>query len=182
MKWYSKNNIIKWLRLLHRNLGYLFVGITIVYGVSGIILNHKQNRKDPAFKTLHVENQLPKMLTITEFEKVFNAEFSDFTLNKVLPEEDRYQLFIQGGLGHYYKETGHISLEVYKKKPLVYFMNKLHYNQKNYWTVFADVYAGALLYFALSGLFMVRGKNSIAKRGKWYLIAGIAIVLLFIWL
>ena len=30
----------KWNRWTHRELGYLFFGMTIIYGVSGIALNH----------------------------------------------------------------------------------------------------------------------------------------------
>ena len=37
MKWRKWNNI------LHRDLGYLFFGLTIIYVISGISLNHKHN-------------------------------------------------------------------------------------------------------------------------------------------
>lgn len=30
----------KWNRWLHRELGYLFFGMSIIYGLSGIALNH----------------------------------------------------------------------------------------------------------------------------------------------
>lgn len=182
MKHLNSKNIRKWLRLLHRDLGYFFVGITLVYAISGIILNHKETRKDPAFKTIVVEQQMEKMLSVSNFEAEFAQKFGGYTLNKLIPNDDRYQLFIKGGIGSYNVETGWISFEVYQKKPLVYFMNKLHYNQKNYWTVIADIFAGALIFFVLSGLFMVRGKNSLMQRGKWYVIAGIALLVIYIWL
>ena len=182
MKWLTSKNIRKWLRILHRDLGYFFVGITMVYAISGIILNHKQNRHDPAFKTITIESQITPFLTVSEFEKTFASTFNNYHLNKILPDENQYQLFIKGGIGYYNPESGLVSFEVYQKKPLVYFMNKLHYNQKNYWTVVADTFAGTLIFFAISGLFMVPGKNSLMKRGKWYLIAGIVLVLVYIWL
>jgi uncharacterized protein len=37
MKWRKWNNII------HRDLGYLMVGLSIIYAVSGIMLNHKHD-------------------------------------------------------------------------------------------------------------------------------------------
>ena len=30
----------KWSRILHRDIGYFFIGTTIIYGLSGIALNH----------------------------------------------------------------------------------------------------------------------------------------------
>lgn len=182
MKWLNKQNIRKWLRIIHRDLGYFMVGISLVYGISGIILNHKKTHNDPAFKTIVHEKQIEKMLTVSNFETAFSIQFSNYTLNKLIPNENRYQLFIKGGVGYYDLETGKLSFEVYQKKPLVYFINKLHYNQKSYWTTVADIFAGALIFFALSGLFLVRGKNSLLQRGKWYVIAGIFLVILYIWI
>ena len=30
----------KWSRILHRDIGYFFIGTTLIYGISGIALNH----------------------------------------------------------------------------------------------------------------------------------------------
>ena len=30
----------KWFRIIHRDFGYLFFGMTIIYAVSGIAINH----------------------------------------------------------------------------------------------------------------------------------------------
>ena len=30
----------KWNNILHRDIGYIIVGLTLVYGVSGIAVNH----------------------------------------------------------------------------------------------------------------------------------------------
>lgn len=182
MSWWSKANWRKWLRTIHRFLGYFTVGITLVYAISGIILNHKQTRVDPAFKTISVEKSFPAGLTIDAFTSLFEQDFPGQQLNKILPEEQLYRLYLKGGIGQYNVFSGALSFEVYQKKPLVYFINKLHYNQKNYWTTPADFYAGALIFFALSGLFMVRGKNSLLKRGKWYVIAGILLIMIYIWI
>ncbi|MDA3929782.1 MAG: peptidase [Prolixibacteraceae bacterium] len=182
MKWLSKKNIRKWLRIIHRDLGYFVVGITLVYGVSGIILNHKETKVDPAFKTIYIEQQIDSRLSISKFESTFAESFSDYTLNRIIPNNNSYKLFLTGGMGTYVPETGLISFEVYKKKPLVYFMNKLHYNQKNYWTTPADFFGGGLIFLALSGLFMARGKKGFKGRGKWFALAGIILVILYIWL
>ena len=30
----------KWSRILHRDIGYFFIGTTLIYAISGIALNH----------------------------------------------------------------------------------------------------------------------------------------------
>lgn len=178
----NKKNIRKWLRLIHRDLGYFIVGITLVYALSGIILNHKNSREDPAYKTISVNNLLNPHLTIDEFNMIFMSDFPKIKINKIIPETNRYQLYLQGGLGYYEPISGKLFFEIYKKKPLVYFINKLHYNQKKYWTTPADFFGGALIFLSLSGLFMVRGKKGISGRGLWYLIGGMVVVVIYIWL
>lgn len=180
MSWLSKKNIRKWLRILHRNVGFFVVGVTLVYAVSGIILNHKKLHNDPSYRTIIIEDNIPVGLTIEALELFFANRFDAYALNKVLPDNGQYQLFIKGGVGSYNPDTGFLQFEVYKKKPVVFFINKLHYNQKKYWTAPADVFGGILIFLALSGIFMVRGKNGLIGSGKWYLMAGFIFVLLFI--
>lgn len=182
MSWLNKKNLRKWLRIIHRDLGYFVVGITLVYAISGIILNHKQPRIDPAYKTIVVEVDWESGLTATEFENYFSDHFSDYTLNKIVPDHNRYQLFLKSGVGSYHLETGALKFEIYQKKPFVFFINKLHYNQKRYWTTPADFYAGALILLVLSGLIMVRGKKGLTGSGKWYVLAGIVLVVVYIWI
>ncbi|WP_154665659.1 hypothetical protein [Saccharicrinis fermentans] len=45
----------------------------------------------------------------------------------------------------------------------------------------ADFFAVSLIFFAISGLFLSRGKKSVKGRGKWFILAGIVVVVVF-WL
>ena len=65
-------------------------------------------------------------------------------------------------------------------KPIAYWVNRFHYNRVKGWIPMADIFAGSLIFLAISGLFMVKGKHGIAKRGKWYLLIGILIPILYI--
>lgn len=181
MSWFNKKNIRKWLRILHRDIGYFVVGITIVYAVSGIILNHKKKNVDPAYKTISVEQKIDVGLTIDSLQVFFNERFVEFQLNKIIPESNVYRLFLKGGVGSYQIDSGQLEFEVYQRKPIVHFINKLHYNQKNYWTLPSDIFAGVLIFLAISGIFIVRGKKGLSGSGKWYLLAGVALVLIYIW-
>ena len=57
-------------------------------------------------------------------------------------------------------ETGHALLEIIKRKPVFREINFLHYNKpKKLWTWFADLFAGLMILFAITGLFMIKGKK-----------------------
>jgi uncharacterized protein len=182
MKWLTKKNIRKWLRIIHRDLGYFLVGTTIVYSISGIILNHKKTGEDPAYKTEVIKEELTKSMTISQFTKTFEERFQHYKLNRLIPEDKGYQLFIKGGIGFYNTISGELWFEIYKKKPIVFFFNKLHYNQKKFWTTPADIFAVSLIFLAISGLIMVRGKKGFIGRGIWFTLGGILFVIIFIWL
>ena len=47
----------KLLRALHRDVGYIAVGLTLVYALSGLALNHIQDW-DPNFRQIKVEHRL----------------------------------------------------------------------------------------------------------------------------
>ena len=34
------NKIRKWNRIIHRDLGYIAVGLSLVYAISGVVVNH----------------------------------------------------------------------------------------------------------------------------------------------
>src|SRR5262245_42522096 len=50
-----------WLRALHRDAGYFFVGLTFVYAVSGLAVNHIADW-EPNFRQVTRQHQLPAPL------------------------------------------------------------------------------------------------------------------------
>ncbi|MBI9057563.1 MAG: PepSY-associated TM helix domain-containing protein [Labilibaculum sp.] len=179
MKWWSSKSMRKWLRFIHRDLGYFFVGITIIYSVSGIILNHKKNGEDPAYRTEYKTMQLASSLSPDKLTSYWKENITEYSLNRIIPEDDSYNIYIKGGLGSYNPVNGELSFEVYEKKEWVYFINKLHYNSKKGWTLMADIFAIVMIVFAISGIFMVPGKKGVTGRGKWLIAIGIIIPFLF---
>ena len=87
---------------------------------------------------------------------------------------------LEGGVGVYNSVTGVTEYEVHVKRPVIYWFNRLHYNRVNGWNVMGDFFAVSLVFFALSGLFMMKGKNGIAGRGKWFLLIGLLIPVLYV--
>jgi len=179
MKWSSKK-VRKWLRIIHRDLGYVMVGISLIYGISGYVLNH-MNGKDPAYETIEGTVQLNPLLSQSEIKATWAAKDDLPEIKRILPiDEDHYRLMLDGGIGVYESNTGQAVYEEHRKKPIIYFMNKLHYNKAGGWTIMGDIFAFSLIFFAISGLFMVKGKKGLNGRGKWYVLIGLAIPLVYL--
>ncbi|MCD8101216.1 MAG: PepSY-associated TM helix domain-containing protein [Alistipes sp.] len=176
-----ENKATRWLRVIHRDLGYVVVGLCLVYGISGILLNH-MGESDPAYRSANHTVQLPSGLNGDGLAAAWNGAGSDLpALRRIMPIDDRHsRLMLDGGVGVYDSADGRLDYEVHRKRPFVYWINKLHYSKVRGWSVMADLFAVSLLFLAVSGLFMVRGKKGLAGRGKWYLIAGLLIPVVYI--
>ena len=167
------------LRIIHRDIGFFVVGFTLVYAISGIILNHLSN-KNPAFRTEAKTIQLPANLMEAELSDAWFAKKDLPDLKSVMRmDENRLRLFIDGGTGVYHVPSGSLSYEKHENRLLIYWINRLHYNKVKGWSLVADFFAGSLILLAITGLFIVKGKRGIAGSGKWYLLIGILIPILF---
>ena len=176
----SSTQIVRWLRIIHRDLGYLMVGICLVYGISGMLLNH-MNGKDPAYKSTYHTLNLAPGLGQEGLAAAWNGNTGLPKLKNTMPiDEEHTRLMLDGGIGVYNNGTGILDYELHKKRQLVYWINKLHYNKVNGWSIMADIFAVSLIFFAVSGLFMVRGRKGLLGRGKWFLAAGLMIPVLYI--
>ena len=76
---------------------------------------------------------------------------------------------------------GTASFEETRERPGLRQANFLHLNQaKKLWTWMADLYAVGLLILAVTGLFVLRGRNGITGRGAWLTAVGVAIPAVFL--
>jgi len=174
------SKIKKYLRIIHRDLGFLMVGVCLIYGISGILLNH-MNGEDQGFKTELKTITIETNLSKDDLFTYWNSRSELPAINKIFPSDNiHYKLMLQGGTGIYIPNSGEVSYEIHKKRPFVYWINKLHYNKVKGWSLVADLFAVSLIFFALSGLFIAGRKNGLAGNGKWYLIAGVLIPVLYI--
>lgn len=172
----NKKIVRKWLRIIHRDLGYFFVGVILIYAFSGILLNHKIT----AYSTISHTHQLPANLNKEKFSKQWNQQQTGVKLKNIIPQNNQFQLFLEGGIGEYNIKTGKLSYETYKRNLLIDFIHRLHYNTIVGWKYFADFFAVSLIFFAISGMFLSKGKKGLMGRGKWLVFAGIAITCLIV--
>lgn len=176
--------IRKWNRNIHRDLGYFFFGMTVIYALSGIALNHIDDW-NPNFIITNItkrvdlpqKNEINKeiilrMLATLEIENDYKKHY--------FPDANSLKVFLHSGNIVVDLSNNRAEIELLRKRPVFNQMNFLHYNPKKWWTWFADIFGGALLFLAFSGLFILRGKNGIKGRGAWLTIAGIILPVVFL--
>ncbi len=180
MRWWKSNDVRRWLRIIHRDLGYLMVGICLVYAISGILLTH-MNGKDPAYRSSSYTLTLPAGLDQTQLTALWQEDSSRPALRSIKPIDAQYsRLLLQGGVGVYNTADGTLDYEMHQKRELIYWINKLHYNRVEGWSFMADLFAVSLIFFAVSGLFMVPGRKGFLGRGKWFLLVGLLIPAVYV--
>jgi len=182
MVWRKQN------RWLHRELGYLFFGMAIIYGVSGIALNHGVARHwDPGIiarsETFHFRAPIPK----TEVDREIINELLELCDEKdnykqyFFPTDEYLMIYLKGGHIDLELASGNVKLTKVRNRPVFKEVNYLHYNKpKKLWTWFSDLFALSMIMLAISGIIMVRGKKGIKGKNAILLAVGILIPLLFL--
>ncbi|MDO9275170.1 MAG: PepSY-associated TM helix domain-containing protein [Lutibacter sp.] len=176
----------KWSRILHRDIGFFFIGTTLIYAISGIALNHLGDW-NPNYS-----------IEIKNFTTEINLENTDSVKNNILllldevdhrenykqhyyPHASNLKIFLKGGSSILVDvKSGNGRAEYLKKRPVFYEANYLHYNPNKIWMWFSDIFAAALILFSITSLFMIKGKKGVIGRGGIYLVLGIIIPILFL--
>jgi hypothetical protein len=170
----------KWCRVIHRDLGYLFAGITVAYCISGLALNHVRDW-NPNYRVVRREQTVPapgleKHLTKADVKDLLTQlHIEGAYKSHYFPTDGELKAFFEGGTLSLEKATGKIVVENLEKRPLLNTFNRLHLNPGKWWTWFADVFSAALLVVAISGLFLLRGYHGITRRGG--VLVGIGILI-----
>lgn len=160
----------KLCRVLHRDLGYLFFGATVIYAVSGVAINHRHHW-NPSYSIAHRQMSLPDVGTNQPLAHAHatnllaQAGVTGKYQNHYSPAAGQVRIFFQGGNATVDRAAGTLLVEELQRRPLLHTFNKLHYNPGRWWTWFADAYSVALLIVAVTGLFLLRGHHGITRRG-----------------
>jgi hypothetical protein len=157
----------RWNYALHRDIGYLCIGLTLIYAVSGIAVNHISNSFNPSYSITRdagivpppgISGDKPGMEYIGTILHTL-GEKGAFK-NAAMVSPGNLRIFTEGVTIDVELSSGIATIETVKKRPLLFEVNYLHLNKgKGAWTWFADIYAAALLLLALTGLLMIRGKK-----------------------
>ena len=160
----------------HRDFGYFFSALIILYCVSGLALNHVDDW-NPDFiiekKDIKLSSKLNSPLTLESIEKlgveVGESSYKVYDIpapGKVKIYYDNATLLIDlaDGTGQYEKIS---------RRPLFYQANVLHRNSLRGWKWVSDVFAVMLILISVTGLFILKGEKGVTGRGKWLMAAGL---------
>ena len=198
MRWRAR------LHLWHRDVGFLVVGLTLVYAVSGIAVNHRHhwdyNRsKEEVTSQIGTPVELlrdqvpegdiqpdPGQLARDHedllVQRILAAVEREGTPHKVLwRNPQRLSLFFGEGdtdTVDYVLYKGTAEHTIVRDHPIIRQFNFLHLNEpRGVWTLIADAYAVLLLFLALSGAIIVKGRRGLRGRGGVMLVIGLLIPL-----
>lgn len=171
----------KWMRALHRDVGYVAVALTLAYGLSGIAVNHIEDW-NPKYTLIEREIDLgpiPPGDLVAQAEVVREKLAIDRAAVKgqVYHSEHELGVIIEGGGEARVKlATGQGTLTTPETRAVFFEVNVLHLNElKGAWTWIADGFAVALMFLAVTGMLMMKGPHGLARRGKWFVLAGLAV-------
>lgn len=171
-----------WLRALHRDIGYLAVGFTIIYAISGIAMNHIDDW-DPSFDA---SERVVKIAPVADDATDEQAVAAVLAVSNTGKPDDIFRAGDEVRLG--YEDGTQVTaigdtVTIQQRSSRFFFRVAvwLHATRgKQAWKYISDVYAVLLLYLAISGLFMIKGRLGLKWRGTILVAAGVAVPVLYI--
>jgi len=172
------------LRSLHRDIGYVLVGLTFVYAASGLAINHIDDW-NPNFvdqqSTITLDAPLP-----ADTDAAVAVILQKLGIDERPESVDDFGSQLELGFGanrtvRADREAGKIFDDHQEPRFFLRVANWLHYNRgKAAWTYIADGYAVLLLFLALSGTVMLKGRKGFVGRGAILIGLGLLIPVAYV--
>lgn len=158
------------MRIWHRYLGFFLAGIMAVYSISGVVLIFRKT--DFLKQEISYEKQLEKNISAENLGEALE-------MKNLAPTSDGNLLRFEDG--EYNMETGVATLTK-KELPIVLdkmtHLHKATTNDPLYWL---NIFFGfSLLFFVISSFWMFMPGSKIFKKGLYFTLGGVALVLLML--
>jgi hypothetical protein len=168
----------------HRDIGYFFAGLTVLYAISGVAVNHVDDwnpnyviRQDVAEVGVLPFADAPDLGA----EVLRRMGIAQEPRSVVRMSTEELKIFLDQRTLTVGLPGGRVVDERVRRRFAFFEVNFLHLNTgKGFWTWFADIYAIGLLILACTGIFIIQGKKGLGGRGRWLLLAGLAIPLVYL--
>ncbi|HNR18053.1 MAG TPA: PepSY-associated TM helix domain-containing protein [Chitinophagaceae bacterium] len=185
-----KVKLHRWSVAWHRDLGYFFSSLIIIYSISGLALNHV-NDWNPDF-IIHKETvTLPKTYSRSEVDNKLVAEFGKLVKEESFklydfPTNNQVKIYYDNATLHINLDNKTGEYEKLTKRHIFYESNVLHRNSLKGWKWISDIFAIMLIIISVTGLYILKGKYGFRRRGLWIMLAGlllpVAAIILFYYL
>ena len=148
----KKLKLRPWLRALHRDAGYFVVGLTVIYALSGLAVNHIKDW-DPNFtqinRTHHVATPLPEGDDAIADKVLGELKVKEKPDEVYRADDTQLDIVLKERTFHVNTENGTVNEEGQKPRFFLRLANWLHLNRgKKAWSYVADSYAVILLFLA----------------------------------
>jgi hypothetical protein len=174
------------LRIIHRDIAYFYLGLIIAFSISGIALNHRVNFNPQEYtvKVEAIELQLPADVTALtdDFFKQATKPFIDEELRSVRHRGNEIKLYFKDAFATINSKTGKGEIEFVETIPVLGQMTILHKTTNVWWIWFSDIFGVAMLTIAITGMLMTKGKNGFADRGWKFATVGLIFPFIFLFL
>lgn len=174
-------------RALHRDLGYLYIGLIISFAFSGILMNHRKYWEPEKFTVdkYTIAVKLPSKESLNEdyAKQLTKTLLIDDVLKYQEVKEDKYLL---------YYNNHNVSINLNKpsgevihfyKTPIISQMMQIHKSTSNWWIYYSDIFGISLITIAITGAIMIpTGKFSFKRRGWKLALLGIIFPLIVLFL
>jgi hypothetical protein len=181
--------MMKWrrlVRIIHRDIGYVVAALTIIYSLSGIAVNHINDWNPNYIVEYDSLTITPRLDSLSSAKEARDYVVSELNIKDSVKSFFRHSpfevdIFFEGKTIIANLKTGKVFFETISNRTGIKESNFLHLNKpKALWTWVADIFAVSLIFLAISGLFMIKGKKGFSGRGKWLFVLGIIIPIIFL--
>jgi hypothetical protein len=173
------NRVRQVCRAWHRDLGYFLIGACIIYGLSGMALSLRRYNVNFLCVKESFTTTLPPALSAEALPTEWRNSEDDLPgLREVKPATQGYELVLRSGTAHYNTQTGSVTGSFYTPTKFLTLLHRLHFNREGTFKIMGILFGFALLFLAVSGAIIVAGKKSFMRRGLWFMLGGIALVVL----
>jgi len=164
----KKRSVTKIMRALHRDIGFLMVGLTIVYCVSGIVLVYRDTDLFTIDK--HYIETIEANMEASELGSALQL--------RRLRVQHEVADTIYFNYGNYCKSSGVANYTINTYPDTVWTMNSFHkLKSKSSMSWMAVVYGVLLFFLAVSSLWMYKPRSKKFKRGMILTAVGLIIAL-----
>lgn len=175
-------------RVLHRDLGYLYVGLIISFALSGIFMNHREHWHPEKYTTniIEIETVLPDKKDINE-DYIKQLVKNDFKINdkvkRHIVRKNKLKIACESYDIEIDTETGKGEIIEFKKTPFISQIMGLHKSNSNWWIYYSDVFALSLITIATTGMLIIpKGNFSFKSRGWKLALGGLIFPIVFLFL
>lgn len=174
-------NVCRWL---HRETGFLVAGLTLIYAISGVAVNHVADW-NPSYEPTTSRFTIAPVGTgetkDVAARVVGQLPLTDAVKNVWRAAPDQLRVIVESGTYDVDLVTGAVEARLLAPRPVLADLNYLHLNHaKGAWTWIADVFAVLLTLLAITGIVLVKGRNGLVGRGGMLLALGLLLPVVYV--